>query len=84
MPKITVHGGSEPPVTDEEKAAQVKESAEPADEALVDAPEPVDVKPAVNDPKAAWVDYAVSKGHHRETVEAKTKAEIVDLFSVKE
>ncbi len=81
MPKITVHGGSEPPVTDEEKTEQAKESTEPADGALVDAPEPADVKPAVNDPKHAWIDYAVSQGHDRADAEAKTKNELVALFT---
>lgn len=78
MPKITVHGGSEPPVTDEEKAAN--EALEPAGGILEDVPASQSVKPAVNDPKAVWVDYAVSQGHDREAVESKTKAEIVDLF----
>lgn len=74
MPKITLHGGSTPPVTDEEKAAQ----QEPADDVLEASPEPSGGKPAVNDAKAAWVDYAIVQGWSREDAEAATKADLVE------
>lgn len=38
-------------------------------------------RPARNDSKDSWVDYAVSQGMNREDAEAMTKAALVTLYS---
>lgn len=65
MPKITVHGGASYAPAD---------SGEGDQGFLEDAPV---AKPAVNEPKAAWVAYAVSLGWTTATAEAATKADLV-------
>lgn len=76
MPKITVHGGPtnrfEP---DEDPQPVTTPVADAPQEA---APEPEVAKPAVNDPKAVWVAYAVSQGWSREDAAATTKADLVE------
>lgn len=37
-------------------------------------------RPAVNDNKAAWVDWAVNQGLDRELAEAATKAELIEDY----
>lgn len=37
-------------------------------------------KPGQNDPKAAWVDYAVALGADRAEAEAMTKTDLVDIY----
>lgn len=39
-----------------------------------------DDRPAVNDRKAAWVDYAVAQGADRDDAEALTKDDLVDQY----
>lgn len=37
-------------------------------------------RPAQNDPKAAWVDWAVSQGADRDEADALTKAELIEFY----
>jgi hypothetical protein len=47
-------------------------------ESPVQAPEPAAlVKPAVNAPKAAWVDYAAGHGYSRDDANAMNKADLI-------
>ncbi len=49
------------------------------DPETVQEPETVtDGRPAVNAPKADWVEYAVTQGWSREDAEAATKADLVE------
>ncbi len=81
MPKITVFGGSEPPVTDEEKAARAQEAAVGDDSSILDTPvAEAPVRPAVNDLKAAWVEYAVWSGWDRDEAEAATKQSLIKML----
>lgn len=41
---------------------------------------PKDARPSRNDPKAAWVDYAVSQGKDRDEAEAQSKQALLDEF----
>lgn len=80
MPKITLFGGAVPPVTDEEKA-RAQEAAVGDDSSILDTPvAEAPVRPAVNDLKAAWVEYAVWSGWDRDEAEAATKQSLIKML----
>lgn len=81
MPKITLFGGAVPPVTDEEKAARAQEAAVGDDSSILDTPvAEAPARPAVNDLKAAWVEYAVWSGWDRDEAEAATKQSLIKML----
>lgn len=57
----------------EEQDAAASESTDGGTEQTVE-------RPAPGDPKAAWVDYAVSQGHKREDAESMTKADLIATY----
>ncbi|MFD6035728.1 hypothetical protein ACFWHF_14475 [Streptomyces griseoincarnatus] len=75
MPKITVHGGVSDRNRPEPAAAPETVNAP---ETAVEQPEVS--RPALNDTKDAWVDYAVARGWSRDDAEASTKAQLVAQF----
>jgi hypothetical protein len=79
MPKITVYGGASfwEGVPGPGTASTPQEDVQEPDTGLLDEPTG---KPAVNDPKAAWVDYAVSQGWLRDDAEAVTKQQLITQF----
>lgn len=61
----------------------VDPSAEPAPESEPEPEEEAElepVKPAQADPKAAWIDWAVSQGADTDEAEALTKAELIEFY----
>jgi hypothetical protein len=81
MPKATKAGpANQWEVTPAQEPVQepaVDEVVPQAEEGEKDAQEPVQSRPAVNAPKADWVEYAVSQGWSREDAEAATKDALI-------
>jgi len=87
MPRSTVHGGvTNAALEQSHRTGQPPEpEAVPAAELDVEVPPPADngkepgpARPAVNDPKDAWIAYAVSWGWTEEDAHAATKADLID------
>ena len=53
---------------------------EPELEPEVEAESETAVKPAQADPKAAWIDWAISQGADADEAEALTKAELIEFY----
>lgn len=54
--------------------------AEPVSEPAAAEDAPAAAPPAVNDPKAAWVDHAVTQGTSRDEAEAMSKSALIRQF----
>lgn len=54
--------------------------AQPAPQAPETAAQPMAAKPAVNDPKDAWVAYAAAQGAKREDAEAMSKTQLIKQY----
>jgi len=93
MPKSTVHGGvtnealeqshrtGQPPEITGEHGPELENPAVPDPEvppAADNGKEPGPARPAVNDPKDAWISYAVSWGWTEEDAQAATKADLIE------
>jgi len=89
VPKSTVHGGvtnealeqshrtGQPPELEPEPELASEPDAEVAPTAD-NGKEPGPARPAVNDPKDAWITYAVSWGWTEDDAQAATKADLIE------
>jgi hypothetical protein len=87
---MAIPAGDEPPEIPEVQAAADVEARSFYDDGGVLPPgvteaentsgSPERVKPIVNSPKAAWVEYAVTQGANRETAEAMKKADLITAY----
>lgn len=90
MPKSTVHGGvtnealeqshrtGQPPELEPELWGDKEPEDAEVPPAADNGKEPGPARPAVNDPKDRWVEYAVSWGWTEEDAQAATKADLIE------